>query len=232
MCLSPQRKSGHEFCVQHTDPYSTALLHQPTSSLPAPSSLAVNLSFFTQTQAASFFFFYQWAWLAAGCLQREKCARVSEKDRTSPWISAAGSHTNQENVCVCACLCACVLVLCLVLHCMSCGGPCLATNSIWQQELDAMRPLLQPPSPIRAEPCIKGHYITVSTLFHVFVTHWDCARWSVRGSEVKLLSFFFLPVSVSASPPADQAHKSFSLSSVHYWNDILQVYKLAKHTWM
>lgn len=109
MCLSPQRKSGHEFCVQHTDPYSTALLHQPTSSLPAPSSLAVNLSFFTQTQAASFFFFYQWAWLAAGCLQREKCAWVSEKDRTSPWISAAGSHTNQENVCVCACLCASIV---------------------------------------------------------------------------------------------------------------------------
>lgn len=75
----------------------------------------------------------------------------------------------------------CVWVLCSVPHCMSCGGPCLATNPIWQHEPDAptTTPTSLPPPPW-AEPCIKGHYITPSSLS---VTLWGCLlEWQRVGS--------------------------------------------------
>lgn len=54
--------------------------------------------------AVCFCFFTSGLGLQQDAFTEEKCARVSVTDRTSPWISSAGSRTNHESgvrVCVC-----------------------------------------------------------------------------------------------------------------------------------
>ena len=91
-----------------------------------------------------------------------------------------------------------------------------------------MRPLLRSPSPIRAEPCIRGHYVTPSSLLSV--THWDCSLECQEGWKLSFCPFLFFffplyfPVSVSASE-----HITPSLSvQLTRWHDAY-VYRPTKH---
>lgn len=156
----PEEEREWVLCKSHR-----AIQCSCSASTPHPTPLSCTE---TLPRSVSLSFFLPVGLACDGMPPQRKFAGVSGTDRTSPWITAAGSHTNQENGCVCS-HCAWYRIVWVVVD------PALqqiqSDSGNWMQCDHYSRS----PSPIGAEPCIRGHYITPSALFSVSVTHWDCS---------------------------------------------------------
>lgn len=170
------------FCIAPTPDSPLPFLHWNTSS-----SLPVNLCFLPPT----------WAVAHRGMpSQRKMCLEwVRQTGPAHESVLPALTLIRKMGVCVCA-----SIVLGTALYELWWTLPCNKFNltaGTWCNATTTPVPL-----PHTSWTLHQGSLCN-SLLFSPSLWHTGIVRWSVRGLEVKLLSFFFFsPVSVSASPPA------------------------------